>query len=440
MKKLLFLLIFPFIAFSQNVTGIVLDAKTNKPIERVHIQVDNDIFLTDKKGHFSFSFLKPTSITITHINYKTQIIRINNTNDLEVFLNEKREILPQVEITTKRINDKIKFTFLEDIPGSFHSFGAVLKDHKIFIFGGDATTYEKDYQKTKSKLFVNEFRLMQDMEILFSTPIYNPFFIFKNDILTYSLKDKIWTTIKEEIRPRANLNAALVDDKIYVLGGKRKSRDKQYLDDKIEILDVKKEAIIVDNTNPHQAVNFATSVYKNKIILSGGSKKISKNGFINYSDEIHVFDTKSGFWYLLGKMKKGKETKSIIVNEKLYLVGGLRNKKIKTIESFHLKTGKWASEGDLFSPLERPALAEKKNTIYIFENRKLLTLDITSNVLKLYHIDLPYIASEMFLKDNFLYILGGYKEDRFSVTSSRKLVKISLDEFSKTKVIKNKTL
>ena len=60
-----------------------------------------------------------------------------------------------------------------------------------------------------------------------------------------------------------------------------------------------------------------------------------------YSNKVQFYDTETGNWFLLTKLKKGKETKSIVLANKLYLFGGFREEILKEIESYNLETDKW---------------------------------------------------------------------------------------------------
>ena len=131
----------------------------------------------------------------------------------------------------------------------------------------------------------------------------------------------------------------LLRNKLYLLGGKRLSRTKKrdYLEDKIEVYNLSNENLEIDDTNPHQAVNSLALLYQDSIILMGGSIKENKQGVKKYSDQIHVYDLKTGYWYLFSKMTKGKESQGIIVGNHLYLFGGYREKELTEIEVFDLK-------------------------------------------------------------------------------------------------------
>lgn len=438
-NQLIFLfLLVSFSTFSQKFTGIILDAKTRKPIYKTHIQSNKRVVFSNKKGFFSIILDDKDTLFISHIKYQTKKIALKNKEFLKIYLTEKEEKLEEIKIVSKKLQDNIQYTELQDFPHSVYSFGSVLKNDKIFVFAGDASFIGNSMEQEKSKVFFSGTNGAAAFFRYATMPKFKDFLSYKNDVLIFDLKKNEWIVAKEKVRKRTNLNAALVNEKVYLLGGKRKTRTKQYLDDKIEVYNLKKDSIFIDDTNPHQAVNFGMSVYKNKIIVSGGSTKIKKSGDKVYSNEVHFFDTGSGYWYLLTKMKKGKETTSIVLGNKLYFFGGFREENLKEIESYNLSTDTWNNEGNLFKRLERPALTKNKEIIYLFENKQLLTFNTTTKELKEYKINLPFFEAEMFYNDTFLYIFGGYKNSNSSKLASRKIVKISLDEFEKTKIINQK--
>ena len=62
----------------------------------------------------------------------------------------------------------------------------------------------------------------------------------------------------------------------FYLGGKRLSETRivDYLDNAIEIYDIKRDTVWTDYTNPHQATLLGSVVYKDNMIVLGGVKKV----------------------------------------------------------------------------------------------------------------------------------------------------------------------
>ena len=207
----------------------------------------------------------------------------------------------------------------------------------------------------------------------------------------------------------------------------------EYLDNTIEVFDINKQTITIDNTNPHQAADFASFTYNASLIVMGGSIKKNDNGVKIYTDKVHLYDLTSGFWYQLESMPVAKESSGVVIQNKIFLFGGFNGRPLSTVESFDLITEKWKTEGNLSTPLSNPAISSKEDMVYLFENEKIYTYNIYSKELKEYLINLPLKASKMFLLDDKLYILGGYIENYYSKYPSPNLFSIEMDEFKNTK-------
>lgn len=214
----------------------------------------------------------------------------------------------------------------------------------------------------------------------------------------------------------------------------------EYLQNQNEVLDLNNKTIKVDYTNPHQASDFASFTYKDNIIVMGGSVKSTESGKKDFTNKVHLYNITSGYWYELGHMPTAKETSGILINDKIYLIGGDDGKPVSKIETFDLNTQEWQTEGELFYGLERPAVAFHENTIYIYEDRLMYTYDLKTKQLKEYETDLTLKYSAMYFDNNKLYILGGRKENKSEKLPSSAVFSIEIDEFKNTKPTRTKTL
>ena len=104
----------------------------------------------------------------------------------------------------------------------------------------------------------------------------------------------------------------------------------------------------------------------------GGSTKQKRNGLKEYSNKVHLFNLKSGYWYELDSMPVAKETSGILIKDKIYLIGGFNKKPLTEIETFDLISKKWTVEGHLFYGIENPAIATNKNMIIQITDTELL--------------------------------------------------------------------
>ena len=363
MKKGILFLIFSLstlLSFSQYIEGKVLDVQTNKPIEGVHVFMKgiNRGVLTNEKGifylKFPFKIVKSDVIRFSHIAYEEiDIPYVQSQKNYKVYLKGDLIKLEEIRISEKRnLKQSISYKRLASMNYGIHSFGALLKNEKIYVFGGDVSMdenpnlkflgeYQSNGESESSNIFLE---LIKKKKFNFSKTR------FKGDLLIYDIKSDIWSIQKKKFRKRAYHNVIQFEDEIVVLGGKRvsKSGRREYLDDKIEWFKLNNDSIEIDNINPHKAVSFSSFKYRNYILVMGGSLKRNSMGLKTYTDKVHALNIKNGLWFELDPMNKAKEVNGIVVSEKVYLLGGFNRKALTEIESLDLNTNQWKKEGDLF--------------------------------------------------------------------------------------------
>jgi N-acetylneuraminic acid mutarotase len=423
-----------------------MNPKNNLPIEDVNISIKrfNTSALTDEKGKFKLTIpsrLQETdSINFSHIGYTPKTIAFSELekNEFIIYLYEKIEPLGSVTIPEKKaLKTKIAFTKLAPLKYALYSFGSILKDNKIYVIGGDASFVTDAWKKVNyEKINPTMEEYFRELSFQFSGQMY------KGNLLVYDIKTNQWETSTIKFRKRAYHNLNEYNGKIYVLGGKRVSANGvfEYLDDKIEVFEIKNQTITVDNTNPHQASDFASFTHNNNIIVMGGSVKMKNDGSKIYTNKVHSYDINSGYWYELAKMPTAKETNGVLILDKIYLIGGYNAKPLSTIESYDILTEKWKTEGELFNSISYPAITQNNGIIYFFENEKIYSYDTNTKQLKEYLINLPMKGSELYFSDNKLYLIGGYIENYYSKYPSANLFSIDIDEFENTKPNRSKFL
>lgn len=443
MKKTLLVLVFITISkitFSQNYTLEVLDSATNQPISNAHVTQGKEVYLSNDKGLVILVQRSPKKVEVSHVKYHSKFIELSDTKKVTVYLTENRSLLDEVTISSKRnLKKYIQFKSLPEIPKPIHSFGAVLKDNKLYTFGGDGSIIQASNKKGLSEM--TETGEASPLSFLTRNKPTN-FYKYRKHIFTYDFGKESWETKEIQAKPRAYHRAIPYKNEIYIVGGKSLSTSKkrELLAPQIEIFNTVNDSIIVDEMNPHQGVNSEALVFEDKLLVIGGSVKLKEQGGKEYSDKIHFYDFETGYWYLLTTMSKGKETSGIIIDHTLYLFGGNRNKSLTEIESFDLNTGKWRKEGDLFTAMEKPAITSYDKTIYLFEKDRLVTYHTNTKELREFRIELPFYFSEMFYLNDKLYIVGGTEKKEYQNTPQRNFVEISLDEFYTTSVKSEKVL
>lgn len=449
MKKLLLIFIlFPLLSIAQTIKGTIVSKTTNLPLENTNILALSSKVgtISDEDGTFSLKLLTKYNsdeiLEFSHIGYTTTRISLSYLakQNFIVTLEENIENLSGVTIAAdQKLQSKLSFTQLTFLKHRIFSFGSLVQDGKIYVSGGDAYPEINHMEKARSEKADMDLVKFLNEEQYTSTKRH-----YKQDLCIYDIKTDTWEIAKLKLQNRAYHNIHFYNNLIYVIGGKKMFVNKisswEYLQDQIEVVDLEKQTVKTDHTNPHQAADFASFTYKDNIIVMGGSVKSTESGVKDFTDKVHLYNISSGYWYELTHMPIAKETSGVLVEDKIYLVGGNNGKPISQIESFDLATEKWQTEGELFSALERPAITYHDNIIYFFEDQKMCVYDLKTKLLKEYEIGLPLKYSAMHYYNNKLYILAGRIDNSFSKLPASKVYSIDVNEFEITKPTRSKTL
>ena len=434
-------------SFSQKIEGAVFDKQTNEVIQGVSIHLLNEYegVSTNNLGEFKLKVRKKDVLVFSHIGYKTRQISIIDLKkkNFNVYLDLEVQNLSTVSISTKNsLQYKLRYTKLTSLNNSIYSFGSTLVDGKIYLFGGDKSNETNEYMQTLSSRKYDNIQYDAALEALDDVGYDYSYRKFSRQSSIYYIENDFWSYSNLNFREKANCEVHYYEDKIYVIGGRRLSKNKswEYLEDKIEVYDLVKDSVFVDDVNPHQAVNFVSVIKDENLIIIGGSTKMSKNKVKTFSNKVHLYNLKTGLWFELDDMPTAKEAKGILVKNKIYLIGGNNGNDLKTIESLDLNSGIWKIEGESFEVINRPAMTHFNNIIYLYEDGKVLTFDTSTNKLNQYLIGLFLKKANMHFYNNKLYILGGYLQDEYAITPSKNVYSIDLDELEKTKVNKSKIL
>lgn len=443
--KILFLLFFTqFLVYGQHIKGKILDKNSHEPLENVSVFLNKNSNIgvsSDKNGNFNLKLdtgsLESDSLSFSMIGYETYVttIALLRARSNVISLSNAVDILDQVTLKSESLQANLKYSKLTSLSFGLHAFASIVVDNKLYISGGDKSNFEDTFREAmeRASAGVNGSTFMDVLRVMQANGSYKG---YSNKLLIYDLETNIWTKSKIDLEQRAYHEMNYYDHKLYILGGKKLSgfNKDEYLNQKIEIVDIKNETVLVDATNPHQAVNFASFIYKNNLIVMGGSTSIKSSGEIVYSDRIDLLNLKTGFWYDLAKLKSPKDVSGVIINDNIYMISGVDPSSNSELESWNLNTGEWTVEGELFSTIEKPATIYLENTIYIYYPGYLLTYKINEKVLRKYAINLRLKAANLQLYKDALYIIGGYEEKEYATRSSSAIYTVELSEFKKTMV------
>ena len=460
MSKKYFSIVVILLSFSLQAQEVVtiLDSDTNKPISDVNIIVkgNNKGFASNHNGVFTINSIdnlkNSDTLTISHINYYPEEITLKNLIELDytISLLKNTSSLDEIVVSAKkkrirRREQLIKYTKVSTMPKGLFAFGASQKDGKVIITGGEKSVATNTFNDIVSKDKVREgSQFGYTMENMLQTNNIVPYWKTYNfKAFLFNFKNNNWTEANEKIIKRAFHNSHIYNNKLYIIGGKRVSnlKGKEYLENRIEVLDLDKKSKVIDKVNPHKAVNFTSVVYKDNLIVMGGSIKSTSGGTKTFTDKVHALNFKTGLWYTIGNMPIPKETQGVLIDDTIYLIGGYNNDPINNIETFNLKTGRWTKKGELFQSMINPGIIAIEHIIYIFNKGTFFTYNTKTKRLNEYKTKLELHAPKIFLNENKLYLFGGFTTNNSSeIIPSNSVYSIELSEFENFKIIKTKIL
>ncbi|WP_460220187.1 carboxypeptidase-like regulatory domain-containing protein [Psychroserpens sp. MEBiC05023] len=449
MRYFLICFLFTQFLFGQRINGIVLDSETKVPIENVTISFkkDNSGTVTNASGKFYLKLKskisKTDSLNISCIGYHSKSVSIRDLkNELStIFLSKKLENLDQVVVNSaESLNDKLKFKRLAPLRSRVSDFGSLVVGNYIYVVSGNSSYLQDMGKKALMEVSLIPNATLADLLRELRRGFY--YEGYSNKLQIYDIINNSWSVSKISFRERAYHNLNCYGNTLYSIGGKRLStnRKKEYLENTIEVFDMASDKVIIDHTNPHQAINFASFIYNDNVILMGGSTSINKNGKKIYTDASHIYNITSGSWYDLPKMTTQKETQGVIIDNTIYLIGGHDGQPLKTIESYNIKTKAWSHIGDLFQAMEQPALATNDHIIYIYDANRMFRFDTISGLIEMYDLNVDLESPKLHYYQNKLYILGGFTENAHTKAASSEVYVIDLEDFENTKIINSKFL
>jgi hypothetical protein len=424
--------------------GVVLDRDSQLPLENVNIFYAADAIgtVSDKQGKFTLALRSTThhndKLRFSRVGYKTRLFTRAELAKLNfrVLMAKTTELLDEVSVrSVKALNASLPFKRLSPLKKGLFAFGSTIVNDKIYVIGGDESTLVDMYKKAFDE--VSNMPNSSFDDLLKRAKFNMSWENFSEDLQIYDIENDIWLRPDIKFRKRAYHDIVHYNGKIYVFGGKMLSRNKkkEYLHNTIEIYDLEKESIIVDETNPHQAVRSASVFRAGRLIVMGGSVKQNKNGEKVFTNTSHLYDIDTGLWYNFASIPEAKETKGVLAENTIYLVGGDRNTPLKKIEAYDLVTGKWSTIGELPMGIESPGLAYYNHTIYIADSRRIYVFDIAEGSLTQYGIDLDVHGASLLYHNEQLFILGGYRLENFTLKPSSSCYSIDLEEFSNTRIM-----
>jgi len=179
--------------------------------------------------------------------------------------------------------------------------------------------------------------------------------------------DDSWTTLTEMPTARSGLGVAVVDGKIYAIGGVGGS-------DTNEMYDPATNTWVSKQPMPTARIRFGITVFENKIYVMGGA---DANGF---TDANEVYDPVTDTWEIKASMPAGGRAELAVnaVNGKIYAIGGFFLGIFwipsNLTEVYDPVTDTWTTNAEMPTAVYSCTSAVVDNKIYLIENGRSVTI------------------------------------------------------------------
>lgn len=376
--------------------GLVTDGDSRLPLSGVNIYLQKDsvgISTTNNNGYFDSNLLNKfnanDTIVFSYIGFFPVRLTLKELECLgyQVQMHVSFQQLSEVTVQSRYRRKFGNYKSLKSLPRGVHSFGSIIKDGKIYIYSGIETltfsipTPFRDIEYLSDKMFI------------------------------YDIATDIWTKSVHKFIPRYCHTAVYYKGKVFIIGGKAFSTNHklEYTEPRIEVYDMDKDTVYIDNINPHQAADPITFIYNDCLYVMGGTVKKNK-----FSSKIHVLDLKTGVWYDTGidiPKERRDNMKGVLIGETVYFFGGYSTASMWKVRSYNLQTGVWKDLCDLKEGVIYPGLAVNGNLIYIYEKTILQTYNIRTNMIDACYFTEGSDNSGLFYNDGKIYIVGGHQQD-----------------------------
>ncbi len=183
---LLFLLIASY-AYSQQIEGVILDAKTNQPVPFATIYLNGTTYgtISDSIGHFSLNYKEfRGEVVFNHVSYESVVKNINQLklDEILIYLQPKTVEISSVSVETKGLRQKNLDYFKSIFLGSdqWGNKASILNDSVLFFnIEYRDVVYEDDTTKVKS-----HFEVKADVPLQISLPALG--YILEYDLVRFT--------------------------------------------------------------------------------------------------------------------------------------------------------------------------------------------------------------------------------------------------------------
>ena len=233
---------------------------------------------------------------------------------------------------------------------------------------------------------------------------------FSGKVDKYNISENSWTVLTSGLIPRQYSSSIILGDELYVFNG---DVNDDKLNRKTEVVNLKTGEVTLTTDNPHPAHAGGVAVWNDMIYSFGG--KISPVEPM-YSNRLYCFDHSSKRWIKLAPMPEAKEAKGVMVEGKLYVIGGNTGKPSNRIDMYNTEANTWTQLADLPLGLSANSVVAHGTKIYVLSDNQSLIgcYDIISNTFSMIKSNKMIARKDAgaFVLNDKLYIFGGRSDDK----------------------------
>ena len=199
---------------------------------------------------------------------------------------------------------------------------------------------------------------------------------WKTVVEMYDTQTDTWTRLRDMSTLLRNFGTAVVDEKIYIIGGTVLDRrfDHQVPTNRVEVYDPLTDKWEKRADMPTEREQVGTGVVDGKIYVIGGYDRLAAGGFGDaakqFLTQIEEYNPKIDRWRKLRNMPVFKFSfATVVVNNEIYTIGGAsldhRIGRIDTVEVYNPTVNRWRILQPITIPKTTTA-AVANGTIYLF--------------------------------------------------------------------------
>lgn len=214
------------------------------------------------------------------------------------------------------------------------------------------------------------------------------------------------------LRPRMWHQAALVGDKIYVLGGDGRFKSNGDFDDTMEVFDLKTFRSEYGKPMPEGRSLFAAVAYEENIYVMGGTRQ--RVGARTQTNRVFIYDTVSANWREGDAMPTPRNPAAALVDGGFIVVAGGYNGRnpVRAVESFDPRARAWVRLPELCAERSAHSMAYLNNRLFLFGDYtrpdEVMVYDLRTKLSQV--IPIAFSAARhgsLALVDGTIYIIGG---------------------------------